>query len=244
MVNFAIGWTIFSFALIIPVHRRFTKRPAGLRLISFLWCFDEGEMQERHFLDKEAAKKQIRLQMLGVRYATIWHRYFVVIIATYIAKFAVENPTVRIENGHWLYIKLVLYLLLFLLEQSSLLRTFLIFDEMNLSCTYLANYLNTLMRRLHRLVSSSIRFRDQRIIKVLCEYNRILRLQRQLNGHFEQTFYCYFMYSWFTIGYPIAMLYETSSAMIFTNCLNYLMIVFIIFFPPILFNSHYLIDSV
>ena len=246
IVNFTIGWTIFSFALIIRVHRRFTERPECLQLISFLWCFDETEMQERYFLDKQAARRQIRAQRLGIRYAIIWYRYFFVCIAAFIVKFAVENPTTRIEYGVWFYLKLGLYLALFFVEQSSLLRTFLIFDEMNLSCTYLANYLNTLIRRLKPIVHphlSQTMLADQ-INEALSSYNRIIRMQRQLNGHFERTFYSYYMYSCFTVLYPLVILFETDPAVIVSNFLNYLMIIFAIFFPPIYFNSHYLIASV
>ena len=244
--NFTIGWTIFTYALVMRVYRRFTKHPECLQTASFLWCFNETEMQERHFLDQQAARKQIRAQHKGERYAFIWHRYFFVSIAGYMVKFAVENPTIRIEYGVWFFLKLVLCFALFYIQQSGLLRIFLTLDEMNLSCFYLANYLNTLMRKLQSVTDLPVKQRilSNQIREALSHYNRIIRMQRQLNGHFEQTFLIYFTFCIFTVLYPIAILFETDPAMIVSNTLNYLMIVFIIFFPSIHFNSKYLIASV
>ena len=203
-------------------------------------------MQERFSLDQQSAKKQIRAQCQGKRYAIIWHRYFFVSIAGYIIKFAVENPTFRIEYGVWFYLKLVLYFALFLAQQSSLLRTFLIFDELNLSCTYLANFLDTLIRRLQSVANSNVKQRllSSQITKTLSDYNDIIRLQRQLNGHFEQTFYGYWVFGFFTVLYPVIILFETNPPLIASNSLNYLVILFLIIFPPFLFNSRYLVASV
>lgn len=98
IVNFFIGFTILSFGLIIPVHRKFIQNPKQIELISFIWCFDQKVMKQRYFLSDKFADKQIKAQISGMKYAKIWHRYFVVTIAIFIAKFYWQNPTEKMAS--------------------------------------------------------------------------------------------------------------------------------------------------
>lgn len=233
-----------SFASIITFYRKFAHNPKKFELISFIWCADENEMQQRYSLDEEAARKQIRAQIISKRLAYAWHALFCYTIAVYIIKFAIENPNKKF--GIFFVLKLVLYFLLFLIEQASLLRTFLIFSELNLSAIYFSNLMKTMVRQIETLYatrSADERSLNRKLDEHLVKYNEIIRNQKLINRHCENTFYAYFVYTTFTVNYPVTMLFESSTFLIVSNFVNYLMIVFVIFFPPIYFNSMYFVES-
>ena len=206
--NFLTGLTALSFALIITIHRKYSKNIGDFKLLGFSFCYDENEMQTRFRLNQQRAKNQIRSQILFERWAWVWYIYHLFLILAFILNFASDNPSNQLS--FYLVFKSFLYFLLYLLELSALLRVFLMLSQFNVSCLYLYNCLGTLIDEIERI--TTIRHKSKKIdefaIKLFTEYNIILKNQRKLNHHCERNFYAYFTFTSFTIAFPIVILFE------------------------------------
>lgn len=209
-------------------------------------------MEKNYDLDKESARNQLKAQMIFRNIARVWHWFFIVNIALFIIKFAIENPNQKFSL--FFSIKLLLYFILWYSEQSNLLRCFLIFSECFLSSIYLANYLDTSMHKIRDLFSSyaddfskvNQKKLNKTIIEVLNDYKLLIKKQKLINNHCEQTFHTYFMYFLFTIIYPIIVIFlpPEEIMLISVNSFNYLLTLTCMVLPPIYFNSTYLIKKV
>ena len=135
------------------------------------------------------------------------------------------------------------YFLLFLVQQASVLRSFLVLGQLEMAALYLHNRLNTLNDRIESTVLSKLKSlkRNRFAGQVLTEYNAIVRTQRLMNRHCERCFYMYFVYSLFLMAFPIVLLFENSDEyfLIVFNQVSYFAVAFGIFLPPIYFNTYF-----
>ena len=206
--NFLCGIIALSFGPPISNHRKFTKHIEDFKVLNFLFCYDEHEMQTRFMLNQHRAKNQVRAQILYKRCTWYWYIFYISNIASFILKFALENPDNQLYA--YFFLKLVLYFLLFMVEQTAVLRSFLLLSQFNVSCLYLHNHLKTLIDRIRDVNVKKLSSKNlgSFITQLLIEYNIIIRNQKKINHHCEQNFYMYFCYTAFTIVFPIVILFE------------------------------------
>lgn len=76
IANITVGASIFFFGWIVGIYQEFHKYPEKLKVFNFLFCFDQNEMQERFKLEKNLAKKQVKLQRLFRTIANFWHKLY------------------------------------------------------------------------------------------------------------------------------------------------------------------------
>ena len=207
-INLLIGITALSYCPPISVHREFSKTIGDFKMLSFLFCYDEYEMRTRFRLNRRRATNQVRAQILFRRYAWYWLIFFTFNIGLFILKFAGDNPSNKLS--FYFALKVVLYCLLFMVEQAALLRSFLILSQFNVSCLYLHNRLKTLIDRIQCVSIKKLSFKsmDRFVTRLLIEYNSIIESQKKLNHHCERNFYLFFCFISFIIVYPIVILFE------------------------------------
>ena len=132
--NFLLGIAGFSFALSISVHRGYTRNAKGFRALSFLFSLDAKKMWSVYRLNKRRAGDQLRAQSTFAKLAWIWYGFYTLTIGLDILKFAMEDP--NSYGTVTLLARTVWYLLLFLSQQASVLRSFLVLGQLELSlCT-------------------------------------------------------------------------------------------------------------
>ena len=228
------------------VHRKYSRDIEGFRALAFLFCFDEQEMQSRHLLNEKRARDQVSAQRTFQKLSWYWYSFYVTNIAWFIMKFAMKNPNTY--TGLALIGKTIWYLLLFLVQETAVLRSFLVLGQFEMAALYLHNHLQTLTDRIERtsLREMSRMGLNRFVVRILFEYNLIVSKQKQINRHCERCFYVYFMYTSFTLAFPIVILFEDKDEifLIAFNVVSYLTMIFILFGPPILLNSQYFMRSV
>lgn len=198
-------------------------------------------MRSVYGLNGQRAEDQVRAQSTFMKVAWVWYVFYALSIGSDILKFALEDPTRY--STLTLAVRTVWYLVLFLSEQASILRVFLVLGQLEMSALYLNNRLSTLSDRIERVSLPKLRrmklnrFAEQ----IVVEYRAIICLQWQMNRHCERCFQMYFMYCVFMFVFPIVLLFEDHSEyfLIIFNLISYLCVVFGIIFPPILFNTYF-----
>lgn len=244
--NLLIGIILIAFGISVHVHRKYSKNVDGFRTLAFLFCFDEQEMQARHMLNGRRAVDQVSAQRTFKKLTWIWFFFYMTNITLFILKFALKNPNTY--NGFALIGKMVWYSLLWLAQVTAVLRSFLVLGQFELAALYLHNHLNTVMDRIEKtsLREMSRSGLNKFAKRILYEYNVITNNQKTINSHCERCFFVYFMYTSFTLAFPIVILFEDKEEvfLIAFNVISYLTMIFILFGPPILFNSQYFMRSV
>lgn len=239
--NFLLGIAIFSFALSIPVHRSYTKNVFRFKPLSFLFCFDSKTMQSEYTLNKHRASDQVRAQSVLVKLAWVWYAFYLTTIGSDILKFAMENPSSY--SAVYFGFRTIWYFLLFLSQQASVLRSFLVLGQLEMAALYLHNRLNTLNDRIESTnIPKLRRLKLNKFIEnILSDYNGIIQTQKQTNSHCERCFYMYFTYALFTLAFPIVILFENHEEyfLFIFNLVSYFSVVFGILWPPIVFNTYF-----
>lgn len=191
---------------------------------------------------KKRAKNQIRFNRILKTALWIWYISYFIAIGFFVFQIAVTNSENKIS--FYLFFKIFLYILLFLIEETAVLRSQLVFAQLDLSCLYLGNHLYSLTDRIEKFLSLDKKNFDRLALTLLKEYDIILGKQRKLNSNFEKNFYAYFCYISFTLSYPFLLLSQNTSypnerLLYLYNLITYLTLYFLVFLPPILFNTFF-----
>lgn len=244
--NLLLGIILLTFGISVHVHRGYSSNVEPFRSLAFLFCFDEREMRINHLLNERRARDQVNAQRTFKKLSWYWYGFYMINIAWFIWTFAMKNPNTY--TGFALVGKTIWYLLLFLAQETAVLRSFLVLGQFEIAALYLHNHLQTLMDRVEKtsLPEMSRIGLNRFAMRILFEYNQIVSKQKKINTHCERCFYVYFLYTSFTLAFPIVILFEDKSEifLITFNVISYLTMIFILFGPPILFNSQYLMRSV
>lgn len=142
--------SLLGFGWIIIVYKRFHKDQSGLNTMRFLFCFNEKKMEKDFQLNTNLAKQQVNYHKIFLRGANLWHQFYFTILFAFICKLTVDDLSKR-EFGFNFFIKCIFYLALFIEQQASLARVFIIFGHLNLSCIYFHHCLETLNVKMQKL---------------------------------------------------------------------------------------------
>lgn len=222
-ITILVGIAELAFALPIRVHRKYgekfrkqiseknqyNKNKNDLETLSFLFCYDEYEMQTRFSLNQRRARNQIKAQLIFEKLVWPSFIFYSIYISFYIFKFASDH-----SNNHrfsvFVLLRIILYIFLFLINLTGVVRSFVVISHFSLSCLYLQNHLNTMIDRIE---NNFIKNLDAKRLERFCHqllvgYNRILRNQKILNEHCERNLYILLTYLCFTLCLPIIVMLE------------------------------------
>lgn len=187
------------------------------------------------------AKQQVNLQRIFLKCASIWNQMYFIALGFLSIKLAYDDLSKRefLEEKTYYLIKSSFYVFLLIQNHAMVARTFIVFGHMNLSCIYFHHYLQTLIIELQKSINLKGNLFVKKLIKVNKSYNKLISNQKKLNHHFGKAFYFFHVFNFFTVLYPINILFldPNETFLIVFQTADYFCIVFLFFLPVMLTSS-------
>lgn len=201
----------------IRVYQKFTDKPQNF-ILDFLFCFKQDQFKKNYRLSESRTKNQIELQLKLITFVRVFCTYFSISFFLFFLKMIYDNVlfTTKFESSFLYYtivmIKVAGYLAFYISFASSTLNVFISFYEVMLGCQFLSNRLDDLNDRILDLFSTKKkrgnRFLNNEIAILSLSYNKIFRLQAQMNRHFDEATIFPLVVLIFGIVYPALVIFE------------------------------------
>lgn len=119
----------------ILVYSKITEKPLSFRF-GFWFCSDEKTMQEKYQLNEKLAKNQVKIQIFLCKLGRLWYFFYLLSLTLIISKFAYDDLSKQAFDSLFVF-KLISYILLIFLYQTSMIRGYLMLVEQNIGAFYL-----------------------------------------------------------------------------------------------------------
>ena len=245
------GLVIFVMGNSIPVYQKFTDQPQTFKL-DFLFCFNEDTFKKNYRLSESRTKNQIQLQLKFLNFVRVFGAYFSGSFFLFFLKMAYDNVLITTKfSSTFLYtivaIKLAGHLALYVSFAATVVNVFISFYEIMLGCQFLSFRLDDLTEQILNLLSTKkkigTRFLNNRMQVLSLSYSEVLRLQAQMNRHFDQALKFPLVILVFGIVYPALVIFEPrpdeKKLVIAFYCINHFFINFFVFII-VYFNTKFL----
>lgn len=251
-LNLAGGYIIFSMSYSVLFYRKFTHRPNGFKVFSFLFCSDAEKMQKKYHLSKTGSKNLIDFQKNFFKTTDFINRYcfysFWLLFSKNCYESLIKSPfNVQYLNYLVDLMKILGYCLLSISFWSLSGRFFIIYFEGLIFLRYLTIRLKDQIEIFYNLSADRLinkKYIFNTVTSLSWNYNSILKRKRDFDKHINNSMFFITLLLLLSVLYPILIIFESNKKQLIIYFYSINLICVYIFFSILCYYNMEFLNAV